>query len=70
MRHRAPGTPCLPTPNHIGAVAPKYPQAGFDRALAECKADPTWQVHVNETTGHDVMVDQPQWLAELLLKVA
>ena len=50
--------------------APKYPQAAFDRALADCKADKTWQTLVNENTGHDVMIDQPEWLAEVLLKVS
>ena len=50
--------------------APQYPQAAFDRALAECKADASWQTFINDTTGHDVMIDQPQWLADLLLKVA
>jgi pimeloyl-ACP methyl ester carboxylesterase len=50
--------------------APKYPQAAFDKALAECKADKTWQTFVNETSGHDVMVDQPEWVAEVLLKVS
>ncbi len=50
--------------------APKYPQAAFDRALAECQADKTWQTVVNENTGHDVMVDQPEWLAEVILKAA
>jgi hypothetical protein len=50
--------------------APNYPQAAFDRALAECKADPTWQTFVNDDTGHDVMIDQPQWLADVLLKVS
>ena len=30
--------------------APKYPQAAFDKALAECKADKTWKTFVNETT--------------------
>ena len=53
---------------YIRAV--KYPQAAFDKALAECKADKTWQTLVNETSGHDVMVDQPEWLAGVLLKVA
>src|SRR5262249_23661145 len=48
--------------------APKYPQASFDKALAQCRADATWHTHVNETSGHDVMIDQPQWLAEKLLK--
>jgi pimeloyl-ACP methyl ester carboxylesterase len=50
--------------------ASKYPQAAFDKALAECKADPTWRTFMNENTGHDVMVDQPQWLADILLQVA
>jgi len=50
--------------------APKYPQAAFDKALAECKADKSWQTFVNETSGHDVMIDQPEWLADILLKVA
>ena len=49
--------------------APKYPQAAFDTALAACKADKTWQTFVNETTGHDVMVDQPEWLAEVVMRV-
>ena len=50
--------------------ASTYPQAAFDQALAECKADPTWKTFVNENTGHDVMVDRPQWLADVLLQVA
>ena len=50
--------------------APKYPQAAFDKALAECKADATWQTFVNDDTGHDVMIDQPQWLVDVLLKVS
>ena len=48
--------------------APKYPQPGFDKALAECKADPSWTTYVNETSHHDVMVDAPEWLAEILVK--
>jgi hypothetical protein len=50
--------------------APNYPQAAFDRALAECKADPAWLTFVNEDTGHDVMIDQAGWLADLLLMVS
>jgi pimeloyl-ACP methyl ester carboxylesterase len=50
--------------------APKYPQAAFDKALAECKADNSWQTFVNDNTGHDVMIDQPEWLADLLLKAS
>ena len=50
--------------------APQYPQAAFDKALAECKADTSWQTFVNDNTGHDVMIDQPEWLADVLLKVS
>ena len=50
--------------------APKYPQPGFDKAYAECKADKSWQTFESTTTGHDVMVDDPQWLTEILLKVS
>jgi pimeloyl-ACP methyl ester carboxylesterase len=53
---------------YIRAV--KYPQTAFDKALAECKADKTWQTFVNETSGHDVMIDQPEWLTDILLKVS
>jgi len=50
--------------------APKYPQAAFDKALADCKAGDGWQTFVNANSGHDVMIDQPAWLADLLLKVS
>jgi hypothetical protein len=48
--------------------APKYPQAAFDRALAECKANPAWKTFVAENSHHDVMIDQPEWLADVLVK--
>ena len=47
---------------------PKYPKAMFDRALAECKADPSWTTYIAENSHHDVMIDQPEWLSEILLK--
>jgi hypothetical protein len=50
--------------------APKYPQASFDQALAQCKADPSWKTFVMEDTGHDVMVDEPEKLCEILLQVS
>ena len=50
--------------------APKYPQPGFDKAYAECKADKTWQTFETTTAGHDVMVDDPDWLTDILLKVS
>jgi hypothetical protein len=34
--------------------ASNYPQAAFDKALAECKASGDWQtIVVNHSTGHD-----------------
>ena len=50
--------------------APRYPQPGFDKAYAECKADKTWQTFETTTTGHDIMVDDPPWLTDILLKVS
>ena len=49
--------------------APRYPQPAFDRAYAACKADPTWQT-IETDAGHDVMIDAPEWLADVLLKVS
>ena len=50
--------------------APKYPQPGFDQAYADCKADKTWRTFEITTAGHDVMVDDPDWLTDILLKVS
>jgi hypothetical protein len=33
------------------------------------KADPSWRTY-EAPCGHDVMVDMPEWLAEVLLGVA
>jgi hypothetical protein len=45
-------------------------QLAFDKALAECKADNSWRTLMAENSGHDVMVDQPAWLVDILLQVA
>jgi pimeloyl-ACP methyl ester carboxylesterase len=50
--------------------AKSYPQPAFDKALAECKADKTWRTFEAENSGHDVMVDAPDWLTDVLLQVA
>jgi pimeloyl-ACP methyl ester carboxylesterase len=50
--------------------AAKYPQEAFDKALAECKADKTWRTFEVANSGHDVMVDAPEWLVEVLLQVS
>ncbi len=49
---------------------PKYPQPALDRALAECKADSTWQTFVQAESGHDLMIDQPGWVADLLIRMS
>jgi pimeloyl-ACP methyl ester carboxylesterase len=46
-----------------------YPNPGFDRALARVKADRSWRTY-QVPCGHDVMVDMPERLAEILLEVA
>jgi len=53
---------------YIRAV--KYPQPAFDNALAQCKADKTWRTFEAPGSGHDVMVDAPDWLTETLLQVS
>jgi hypothetical protein len=41
-----------------------------DAALAECKADKTWTTFEATNSGHDVMVDAPEWLVDILLKIS
>ena len=50
--------------------APRYLQPAFDQALAECKADKSWRVFETTESGHDVMIDVPEWLADVLLEVS
>jgi len=42
---------------------------GFDKAMARAKADPSWRTY-EVPCGHDVMVDMPERLAEILVEVA
>ena len=58
----------VPKKTYIRAVG--YPQPAFDKWLAQCKADPTWHTYGVENTGHDIMVDQPDVLTELLIGAA
>ena len=46
-----------------------YVNPGFDRAYASVRADASWKTY-EAPCGHDVMVDRPDWLADLLLDVA
>jgi pimeloyl-ACP methyl ester carboxylesterase len=52
---------------YIRATA--YANPGFDKALARVKADRSWRAY-ELPCGHDVMVDMPERLAEILLEVA
>jgi len=53
---------------YIRAAA--YPQPAFDKALAECKADKSWRTFEATNSGHDVMVDAPEWLVDVLVQVS
>jgi pimeloyl-ACP methyl ester carboxylesterase len=49
--------------------AKAYANPGFDRAYGKLQAEPSW--HTYEVPGgHDVMVDMPDRLTEILLEVA
>ncbi len=47
----------------------KHPSMNFDAALARCKLDSSWRVFENDW-GHDMMVDQPEALAQFLVEAA
>jgi pimeloyl-ACP methyl ester carboxylesterase len=49
--------------------AASYANPGFDRALAAAKADSSWRTYA-VPCGHDVMVDAPDKLTEILLEAA
>ena len=46
-----------------------YPNVSFEKALARVKADPSWRTY-EVPCGHDVMIDDPDRLTEILLEVA
>jgi pimeloyl-ACP methyl ester carboxylesterase len=49
--------------------AANYANPGFDRALAAARSDPSWKTY-EVPCGHDVMVDMPERLTEILLEIA
>jgi len=49
---------------------PKFQSAGLDKALEECKADKSWTVLENTTSGHSVMVNEPEWLTDVVLRAS
>jgi pimeloyl-ACP methyl ester carboxylesterase len=46
-----------------------YPNVSFEKAHARAKADRTWRTY-EVPCGHDVMIDAPDRLTEILLEVA
>jgi pimeloyl-ACP methyl ester carboxylesterase len=57
----------IPRKSYVRAAS--YANPGFDRALAAVRADPSWRTY-EVPCGHDVMVDDPARLTEILLEVA
>ncbi len=49
--------------------AANYANPGFDKAVARVKGNPAWRTY-EVPCGHDVMVDMPERLAEILEEVA
>lgn len=49
--------------------AKKFPFPPFDKALAECKSDKSWKTFETDSF-HIVMLDEPHWLADTLVKSA
>lgn len=49
---------------------PMFKLAPLDKAYEECKADKSWTALENTTSGHAVMVNEPDWLTGVLLKAA
>jgi pimeloyl-ACP methyl ester carboxylesterase len=57
----------IPRKSYIRAAS--YANPGFDRALAAAKSNPEWRTYA-VPCGHDVMVDAPERLTEILLEAA
>jgi pimeloyl-ACP methyl ester carboxylesterase len=57
----------IPRKSYVRAAS--YVNPGFDRALAAANADPSWRTY-QVPCGHDVMVDMPERLTEILLEAA
>ena len=49
---------------------PRWPSPANDKALAECKADKSWNTFEITNSGHAAMLDQPDWLTDRLLEAA
>jgi len=49
---------------------PKFPQPGFDKALADCKSNKSWTTVELPEVGHQIMLDAPDRTTELILQGA
>ena len=49
---------------------PKLPSPVLDKALAECKADKSWNTFELTDSGHLAMLDASERLTELLLQAS
>ncbi len=49
---------------------PKFPQPGFDKALADCKSDKSWTTFELSDVGHMAMLDAPDRITELMVRSA
>jgi pimeloyl-ACP methyl ester carboxylesterase len=56
----------IPKKTYIRASG--YPNVSFEKALARVQADPSWRTY-EVPCGHDVMIDDPERLTEILLEV-
>ena len=57
----------IPRKSYIRAAS--YANPGFDRALAAAETDSSWRTY-GVPCGHDVMVDMPERLSDILLEAA
>jgi pimeloyl-ACP methyl ester carboxylesterase len=57
----------IPKKSYIRAAP--YENPAFDSYLENCAADPSWTTY-SLPCGHDIMVDMPDRLAEILIEVA
>jgi len=57
----------IPRKSYIRAGS--YANPGFDGALAAARSDPSWRTY-EVCCGHDVMIDAPDRLTEILLEAA
>lgn len=49
---------------------PKFQLAALDKAAGECKSDGSWNFLENTSSGHSVMIAEPDWLTDVLIKAA